>query len=341
MSLFQPAERTRVPLKVAIAGPSGSGKTFSALAIAAGMAKGGKVAVIDSENGSASLYSEKFKFDTAVIRPPYTVEKFLAALREAEAAGYAVVILDSISHEWAGTGGILQKKSDIDATGGNSYTNWRGPGKEHDSFIATLIESPLDLIATMRSKTEYVLELNEKGKQAPKKVGMAPVQREGVEFEFSVMLDLSGEHMATVSKDRTGVLDGQVFKPVPAIGKSLVDWRDSGKEWVKPPVAVAAGANIDFTFHTQGTMTTGPHLPIQAAPQPPERATEASTEPPMDQIAGGSAAYKSCLQKFKKCADMQDLKGARGFYRLREKELSEDEKADLKNIDRTYEEQFK
>jgi hypothetical protein len=243
---FQKAERKQHKPKLALTGPSGAGKTFSALLIASGMGK--KIAVIDTENGSASLYADMDKgplkglaFDVLELEPPYTIDKYVRAIEAAQAEKYDVLIIDSISHAWAGEGGLLSKKEALDQRGGNSYTNWAGITKEHEQFKARILNADIILIATMRSKQDYVLEVNEKGKSAPKKVGMAPVQRDGMEYEFTTVFDLAMDHNAAASKDRTAMFDGLIFKPSKKTGEQIMAWLRGGK-----PIA-AKPAQIPFT----------------------------------------------------------------------------------------------
>lgn len=234
---FKKAERTKAKLKLAIAGPSGSGKTMSALRLAKGI--GGKIAVIDTENESASLYSDRFEFDTLALAPPYTTQSYIEAMRAAVEAGYDVVIIDSISHQWAGEGGILSRKEQMDSRGGNSFTNWGKLTPEQEKFKSEILHFPIHLIVTMRSKQEYVLTENDKGKQAPRKVGMAPVQREGMEYEFTTVFDVAMNHEAAVSKDRTGIFGDAFFQITEKIGADIAKWLETGveapkKEALKP-----------------------------------------------------------------------------------------------------------
>lgn len=234
MITFKKAERRQAKLKLALTGPSGSGKTMSALFLASGI--GEKIAVIDTENSSASLYADRFEFDTLTLEPPYTIQKYVEAIRAAQAAGYDVLVIDSLSHAWAGAGGLLAKKEALDARGGNSFANWGGISKEHEQFKAMLLNCNIHLICTMRSKQDYVLEINEKGKSAPRKVGLAPIQREGMEYEFTTVFDLGMDHNAQASKDRTGLFDGQIFQPSKATGETLMNWLQEAKpEEPKPP----------------------------------------------------------------------------------------------------------
>lgn len=237
MSQFKKAERKQVPLKLAITGPSGSGKTRAALTIAQSIASEEKsrIAVLDTENGSAALYTDLFDFDVIEIDPPYTTDKYIDGINSAMAEGYKVVILDSITHAWAGEGGLLQQKEILDKRGGNQYTNWASITKKQEEFMARVLHSDIHLIATMRSKTEYIL-VDDNGKQKPKKAGMAPVQRDGVEYEFTIVFDMAMNHTAEVSKDRTGLFDGKIFMITAETGKDLMTWLKSGK-----PVEIQKG----------------------------------------------------------------------------------------------------
>jgi len=227
---FRKAEKSKVFLKIALTGPSGAGKTFSALSIAKGMGK--KVALIDTENKSASLYADRFDFDTLNIDPPYTVQKYADAIKLATEAGYEVLIIDSISHVWAAEGGLLTKKEELDARGAGGdrkhkshFANWGAITKEHETFKAWLLKSNIHMICTMRSKQEYVQDAN----GAVKKVGMAPVQRDGMEYEFTTVLDIAMNHSASASKDRTSIFDGQFITPSAETGKAFMKWLNSGK----------------------------------------------------------------------------------------------------------------
>jgi hypothetical protein len=162
------------------------------------------------------------------IKAPFTTEKYINAFNDAIKAGYDVLIVDSISHAWNGEGGILDRKNQLDARGGNSFTNWGKFTPEQEKFVAALSLSDIHLIATMRSKQEYVLSDNGKGKQAPQKVGMAPVQREGMEYEMSVVFDVAMNHEAAVSKDRTGLFVDKIFKITPETGETIKTWLEAG-----------------------------------------------------------------------------------------------------------------
>lgn len=217
--MFQKAQRKKVKLRLALTGSSGSGKTYSSLRLAKGL--GGKVAVIDTENGSASLYSDLFDFDVMEIESPFTTEKYIAAIQTAIKSKYDVLIIDSISHEWTS---LLEEKDSVDKQGGNSFTNWGKISKKHEIFKSTMLHGNIHVIATMRAKQDYIIETNEKGRQVPKKIGMAPIQRDGMDYEFTTVFDIGMSHDATTSKDRTGIFTDKIFKITEETGEQINDW---------------------------------------------------------------------------------------------------------------------
>lgn len=222
------AERKKAKLRLGIAAPSGAGKTYSALLLAFGL--GGKVGLIDTEHGSGDLYAHLGDYSVYSIEAPYTVAKYTQAIKAFEEAGFTTIIIDSLSHAWAGDGGLLDKQGKMADRGTNSFAAWRTITPEHNNLVDAMLRSPCHIIATMRAKQEYVLETNEKGKQQPKKVGMAPVQREGMEYEFTVMLDVDMNHIASASKDRTSLFDGQFFKIDKSTGEKLLGWLETGAD---------------------------------------------------------------------------------------------------------------
>lgn len=234
---FQKAVKSAAKLRLAMTGPSGSGKTYSALRIASGIGK--RIALIDTENHSAALYADSFDFDTISLMPPYTLDKYMDSMKAAVEAKYDVLVVDSISHAWAGEGGLLEKKGAMDVRGGNSYTNWAPITKEHEQFKSLLLTCDIHLIVTMRSKQDYIMEMSDKGKSVPRKVGLAPIQREGMEYEFTMVLDMAMDHNATVSKTRVSKFDGKLFQPSKETGIELLAWLNDGPVSVKPLPAPA------------------------------------------------------------------------------------------------------
>ncbi len=228
MFQFTKAERKKSKLRLAIAGVSGSGKTTAALQIATGI--GGRIAVIDTENGSSSLYSDQFNFDVLELSAPYEPERFIQAIEAAENAGYDTVIIDSMSHEWDGSGGCLDINSLLARTKykGNSFGAWNEVTPRHQRLLEKIVTSKIHIIATVRMKSEMVQE----GKKVFK-VGMKYIMREGFEFEFTTVFDMSHEgYYAVVSKDRTKLFSAETpFTITPEVGSHLNDWLNSGKNY--------------------------------------------------------------------------------------------------------------
>lgn len=226
--MFRKAERKQAKLRLALSGVSGSGKTFSALQIAKGI--GGKIAMIDTENGSGELYSDVADYDVVQLSPPFSPGRYIETIRAAEKEGYSILIIDSISHAWSGEGGVLDilDKSTKASRSQNSYTAWKDVTPQQNKFIEAILRSNLHIICTMRSKAAYQMT-DDKGKTKPVKIGLAPIQREGVDYEFTVVLELSVDgHIASASKDRTGMFDGQYFVITEDTGKQLLEWLNSG-----------------------------------------------------------------------------------------------------------------
>lgn len=225
---FRKATRKAAKLRLGLVGPAGSGKTWDALNIALGI--GGRIAVVDTENSSAELYSHLGEYDVLVLHAPFTVQKYIDAIRVAEREGYDTIILDSITHAWSGEGGLLDVKDQIarNSRTGNSFTAWKDVTPLHYTFIEAMLQSKCHIIATMRSKTEYILDLDDRGRQVPRKVGMAPIQREGMDYEFTLVFDIDAAHIATASKDRTSLFTGKSFQPSMETGRVLKEWLDAG-----------------------------------------------------------------------------------------------------------------
>ena len=223
---LQIAERRQAKMKMALQGPSGSGKTMGALFIAYGLCQDwGKIAVIDTENYSASLYAHLGRYSVLSISAPFTPEKYIEAIKLCTEAGVEVIILDSISHEWEGSGGILDIHSSMT---GNSFTNWGRLTPRHNAFVQAILQCPVHIIGTIRSKQDYVLS-EKNGKQVPEKVGLKGVTRDGMDYEMTIVLDVNIRHLAIASKDRTGLfMDKPEFKISPAIGEQILEWCQQG-----------------------------------------------------------------------------------------------------------------
>lgn len=228
---FTKAVRKKSKLRLALTGPSGSGKTYGALMIAKGL--GGKIAVIDTEHGSASLYSDLCEFDTLELTAPYSPERYIAAIDAAAQAGYDTLVIDSTTHEWSGSGGCLEMNEQIAQAKfrGNTWSAWNETTPRHRKFIDAMLQAPMHIIATGRSKTETSQEDAGNGKKKVVKLGMKTEQRDGFEYEFTVVLDIvhSG-HYAIASKDRTNLFGSEPFRISEATGNDLNAWLESGAE---------------------------------------------------------------------------------------------------------------
>lgn len=199
---LQKAERTQALIKLGIQGPSGSGKTYSSLLLANGLCGNwNHIAVIDTENNSSHLYSNLGDFNVLSLSDPFSPERYIEAIETCEKAGMKVIIIDSLSAEWEGSGGIIEVHSQM---AGNSFTNWNRMTPRHNAFVQKILQSPCHVIATIRSKQDYILT-DKNGKMVPEKVGLKGVQRDGMDYEFTVVLDIDIRHQAVASKDRTGL----------------------------------------------------------------------------------------------------------------------------------------
>ena len=219
---LQQANRRRVKIKMGLQAPSGGGKTKSALLIAYGLCdKWEKIAVIDTENRSSELYSDLGNYQVLPLTAPFSPERYSQAIDICLAAGIEVIIIDSISHEWESLGGILHDHAQMQ---GNSFTNWSKLTPRHDAFIQKVLQADAHIIATMRSKQDYVLS-EKNGKMVPEKVGLKPIQRDTTEYEFTLVLDINMNHRAKASKDRTMLFaDKPEFVPTVETGKQILNW---------------------------------------------------------------------------------------------------------------------
>lgn len=228
---FTRATKRQARLRLAIDGPSGSGKTFTGLVAAFAIAgKDGRVAVIDTERGSASKYADRFPAYDTLELTSFSPQTYTEAIRLAGESGYDVLVIDSLSHAWEGEEGALDLVDRAAARGrGNSYTAWKDVTPLHRRMVDAMLQSPCHVIATMRSKIEYILEPDAKGHVVPRKVGMAPIQRQGIEYEFDVVADMDLEHKIIVSKTRCPAIDGLVeVKPTARWFAPLRDWLQDG-----------------------------------------------------------------------------------------------------------------
>ena len=247
MAGFKRATKAQAKLRLGLIGPAGSGKTMTALRVASGL--GGRVAVIDTERGSASLYAGERGIEFDVIElESYEVENFIEAIQAAVEGGYSVLIIDSLSHAWAGKGGILEfvDKAGKRNQGGGNFGAWRDATPRHNALVDAILGAPLHIITTLRSKVEYVVE-NVGGRNQVRKVGLQPVQRDGLEYEFTVVGDVTQDHDLVVTKTRAAFLKDAVIREAGEdLGKQLAGWLSSGEApaKTKPEIRAAAAASV-------------------------------------------------------------------------------------------------
>ena len=233
------AKREQAKIKIGLQGPSGSGKSYSALLLAYGLTNDwSKIVVIDTENKSSSLYSHLGDFNILDFKPPYSPERYIEAINLCVRHGMRAIIIDSISMEWEY---ILDAHSQLT---GNSYTNWARFTPRHQKFIQAILHADIHIICTLRSKQDYVLTENEKGKLAPEKVGMKAIQRDGTDYELTLMFELDIKHNAITTKDRTGLFSGRLpFQITEDTGREILNWCQTGEIVVRDYEALIKSCN--------------------------------------------------------------------------------------------------
>lgn len=224
-NLFQKAKREQVWLKVLLSGASGSGKSYSALKLATGIAKkcNSAIAYIGTEGSRNKYYANEFDYDLLELEDPFECEKYMQAIESAVDAGYKVLIIDSMSHEWKWLNDVHDKMP------GNSFTNWGRLKPRHHKFMDKVLTSPIHIIATARGKDDWVLE-EKNGKQIPKKVGMGQQQDKDISYEYTVSLMIEQDsHIASADKDNTHLFDGRFEVLTEKDGVNLYNWANQGE----------------------------------------------------------------------------------------------------------------
>jgi hypothetical protein len=245
---FTPATKERAKARIALTGPTGSGKTYTALVTGTGL--GGRIALVDTEHGSAAKYADEFAFDTlplTTFQPATLVDVLAVAAHD----GYDVVIVDSLSHFWSGTGGMLEQVDNATKRvgAGNSFAGWKEARPQERAMIDALLAYPGHLIATMRARTEYVVDTDDRGRKVPRKVGLRPEQREGIEYEFDIVGDLDHDNTLVISKSRARPLSGMVLrKPGPEFAEAVLSWLEAGSPVPSLPDYLAAATAPDTTY---------------------------------------------------------------------------------------------
>ena len=234
------SQRKQAKIKMALQGSAGSGKTYSSLLLAKGLLNGNlsKVAIIDTENGSADLYAHLGDYNVVSLKPPYTPQQYVDAIELCEKEGMQVIILDSISHCWDY---LLDYHSSL---AGNSFTNWAKIKPLEKLFMDKILQCNAHIIATMRTKQDYVLNQKD-GKFIPEKVGLKSVQRDGLDYEFTLVFDVDIKHFALSSKDRTGLFMGKPeFIISEDTGKIILNWCNQGQSEYVPDRKTSISINL-------------------------------------------------------------------------------------------------
>ncbi|MGX4694607.1 ATP-binding protein [Streptomyces sp. JNUCC 63] len=245
---FIPATKEQAKARIALTGPTGSGKTYTALVTGTGL--GDRIALVDTEHGSAAKYADEFAFDTlplTTFQPTALVEALAVAAHD----GYDVMIVDSLSHFWSGTGGMLEQVDNAARRvgAGGSFAGWKEARPLERAMLDALLAYPGHLIVTMRTKTEYVVEADERGRKVPRKVGLKPEQREGIEYEFDIVGDLDHENTLVISKSRAKPLSGTVLhKPGAEFAEAVLGWLKAGKPAKSVPDYITAATAPGATY---------------------------------------------------------------------------------------------
>lgn len=239
---FKRATKKAAKLRIGLIGPAGAGKTFSALKIARGLAgEAGRIAVIDSERKSASLYADDVAEFDVIELETHAPEEYVRWIEEAGREGYDVLVIDSLSHAWAGKDGILEYIDKQAKRNGGGFGAWRDATPKHNALVDAILSAPCHVIVTLRAKTEYVQEKDDRtGKTVVRKVGLQPVQRDGLEYEFTVVGDITAEHDMVITKTRCPLLtDAIIPKPDERVARTLLDWLSNAapEEAAPPPPA--------------------------------------------------------------------------------------------------------
>lgn len=283
---FQKAVKRESKLRMSLAGPAGAGKTWTALTLATSMANGEQFAVLDTERGSASKYADDFSFDVMEL-DNFDPRNYVKAIRDAEEAGYSVLVIDSLTHAWNGTGGLLDIVDQIARRkySGNTFAAWKDATPLQNQLIDAITASKLHIIVTMRSKQEYESQKNEKtNKTEVKKLGMAPIQRDGMEYEFDIVADMDIDNNMIIQKSRCSKLSGQIIsKPDGKVADTL-------KEWLRGAPALPAAEK-----------------PAPTAPKP--QASDEQDDP--NRLQAEIKVQKRCRELF------GDTKGQSTYIRLR------------------------
>lgn len=256
---FTKAERRQRKARIAVFGPSGSGKTYTSLAIASGL--GSKVALIDTERHSASLYGDRFQFDSCNL-DNHAIADYAGAIRAAGQAGYDVLVIDSLSHGWHELLDEVEKIAKSKYKG-NTWSAWSEGTPKQRQLVDAILDFPGHVLATMRSKTEWTTQKNARGKDTPVRVGLSPEQGKGIEYEFDMLLEINTEHMGSFIKDRSGQFQDKILdKPGKEVGEQIASWLSSGTDTPEPPANTGTDWSDDDVFKAAAWNASGQDMAV-------------------------------------------------------------------------------
>ena len=294
---FVKATKEQIWLKVFLNAPSGGGKTYSALRLAKGIAKacGSKIAAIDTENRRIRYYADEFDFDDMTMEAPYSPEKYIEAIQDAIDGGYKVLIIDSMTHEWTYCLDLVNNMP-----GTNTYTKWKTVTPRHDAFKENILQAPVHIIATVRGKDEYTLE-EQNGRKVPKKVGLGYSQRDGLEFDYTVSLNLDQDtHRFQATKDNTHLFEGRYDVLTEKDGEALYAWANQGT--ANAPVSIAPEPKTTLAAPAPAAPETPPATELDSVIADIDSAAQALSASGMKkpdiakvikEVTGGMANYKN------------------------------------------------
>lgn len=318
------AKRIQAKVKLAIGGASGSGKTMGGIVLGYGLIKAehptwsdeecwGKIAIIDTENSSGSLYVGARcgayrigTYNTIDVEPPFEEQTLIDCIAMCENAGMEVIIIDSASAFWQGVGGALETQGKISERSNNSFTSWKSVKNDQNKMLQAILQSKCHIISTYRAKTEYVQEKNQNGKTVVRNIGTAIIAEGNTQYEYTVMFMVDADHTATATKDRTGIFDGKFFTITPETGMALYKWLAEGEPETKaPPMKPAQAAPA-----TEIDSAENDSALAKAIEATDKVIREAMAEMDDEQKAAAKETIKSiCGQlNYKKCTDVDKLR---------------------------------
>jgi pyruvate/2-oxoglutarate dehydrogenase complex dihydrolipoamide acyltransferase (E2) component len=283
------AERQRTPVRIALSGPAGAGKTWTALSLATVLAEGKRIILIDSENGRSEAYAGEFDFDIIPL-PSFSPQTYLEALSLAYEQQPGVVIVDSLSHAWNGPGGALEMVEAIGRRNGNKFNAWGDVTPWQNRLMNAISATPCHIIVTMRAKVEHSQEKDASGKTVIRKLGLFPIQRDGVEYEFDIYGMMDRDHRWTIEKSICQQIPVNAIYDEPGkdIAQEILSWWKEGKEATQAPTPVESVPPPIPQAAAQPRQTPAPR---QEAPAQPSRKNAPAESAPSEADNDPAAAF--------------------------------------------------